>query len=579
MSKMHWFEAVSSCLIIFVGLPVQAWSQPGASALDSLVATITESHGTVYKRGFVDWKKAGWTDPEPAKLGDALSEGMQIGTKADSWAQVSWPNVIARAWENSVFAVAPNKRLVYLCQGEMLLRLDKHRKDKNNYYIWTKTMQARIHGTTVLVRATPEISEISVLEGSVVLLNRINHSTINLTPGVVFQINNHTGQAVFPPNNGGTAQPSTSPAITPSSQSAPQAPQGTGHPAGAPAPDQSNTASPSPALPPSGKDTGQLHLMDISSVHKPIELFKTEAETSSVNHVSSEKILSHPLVSKFENKLDSVPLIEDAMSKLPPECRTVGAPIATSNGASTSIADHSNVSNTSSAASIQATNSTGDSSHQAASTANAHSLQATGFQITQVPTNSKYEIGSDALQQLSLPPGCLREFPPSGLIAAGTSSANTAIQQNNNSTGQSLNNIAAQTLGKYDLNNTASDNLVNSSTAATQALNNVVTQNLAGVATANIASTANQNLGAMNTQNLTGFAALSLNNTLTQNLSAGLTQTLSGLNSVNAVNITSVNTATDNSINSVNSLNSCPNLVTAIDSCTLNTNVCVDSSP
>jgi hypothetical protein len=580
MSKMRWFKAVSSCLTLLLCAPGQAWAQPGTGALDSLVATITESHGTVYKRGFVDWKKAEWTDPEPAKLGDALSEGMQLGTKADSWAQVSWPNVIARAWENSVFAVAPNKRLVYLCQGEMLLRLDKHRKDKNNYYIWTKTMQARIHGTTVLVRATPEISEITVLEGSVVLLNRINHSIVNLNPGVVFQINNHTGQAVFPPNTGSTAQPGASPA--PTIQSAPQdpaqSPKANDHPAGAHAPDQSNTASPSAAPPSTGKDTGQLHLMDISSNHKPMELFKTEAETSSVKHVSSEKILSHPLVSQFENKLDSVPLIKDAMSKLPAECRTDGAPVATTNGANNSsgIANDSTVSNTSSGAPIQAANNTGDNSNQATSTANGHSLQATGFQITQVPTSTKYEIGSGALQQLSLPPGCLREFPPSGLIAAGTNSADTAFQQTDKSTSQSqsLNNVAVETLGTHNLNNTASDNLANSSAVATQGLNNIVSQNLAGVATANVVSSANQNLSGISTQNLTGFAALNLNNTLTQNLATGVTQTLNSISSVNLVNTTSIN-----SDNSINCMNSCPNLVTAIDSCPLNTNVCADAGP
>jgi hypothetical protein len=159
-----------------------------ASSPDSVTARVTEAQGLVKKRDYIDWKKEMWGPPSDVRVGDELSEGMQIGTGADSWAEVTWPDVTARAWANSSYAVAPNRKLVYLSNGEMLFQLDKHRKDKTDYCIWTNLMQARIRGTTVLVQSDGETSKISVLEGTIDVLNRIEHSVIRLKPGVVYQI-------------------------------------------------------------------------------------------------------------------------------------------------------------------------------------------------------------------------------------------------------------------------------------------------------------------------------------------------------------------------------------------------------
>lgn len=151
-------------------------------------AKLTEAHGVIFKRDFVDWTKELWRDPEPATVGDILKEGMQLGTGSKSWAQVSWPNVATRAWSNTIFAIAPNQKLVYLLGGEMLFQLDKHRKEKKDYVIWTKVLQARIRGTTVLVQSTPEVSRITVLEGCVEVMNRLDHSLVRINPGVVYQV-------------------------------------------------------------------------------------------------------------------------------------------------------------------------------------------------------------------------------------------------------------------------------------------------------------------------------------------------------------------------------------------------------
>jgi FecR protein len=171
---------------------------PGAGALSTsanpivsgeAIASITSLHGTVFKRGFVDWGKELWGEPESAVVNDKLREGMQIGTGNESWAEVAWPNVKTRAWSNTVFAIAPNKRLVYLTGGEMLFRLDKNRKDKDqSYYIWTKVLQARIRGTTVLVQAKGDRTRFTVMEGTVEVTNRLDHSKVTIKPGVVYEV-------------------------------------------------------------------------------------------------------------------------------------------------------------------------------------------------------------------------------------------------------------------------------------------------------------------------------------------------------------------------------------------------------
>lgn len=176
---------------------------PGFSAnlaLDSNNAILTDAHNTVFKRDFIDWDREKWGDPQPAKVGDLLKEGMQVGTGNQSWAQISWPRVQTRTWENSVVSIAPNKKIVYLRDGEMLFQRDnKDHQDQFTYVIWTKVLQVRVRGTTLLVQATPDYSRVSVLEGDVDVVNRLDNSVVNIKPGVVYEVRTGAPPQAMPP--------------------------------------------------------------------------------------------------------------------------------------------------------------------------------------------------------------------------------------------------------------------------------------------------------------------------------------------------------------------------------------------
>lgn len=162
-------------------------------------AVLTEAHNRVYKRDFIDWSKEIWGDPIPAKKGEMLREGMQVGTANKSWAEISWPSVTTRAWENSVVAISPGKRLVYLLNGEMLFQLDKNRKNKGDTVIWTRVLQLRLHGTSVLVQAMKDFTRVAVLEGVIDVTNRYDNSVISLKPGTVYEV--RTGSAPVSPQS------------------------------------------------------------------------------------------------------------------------------------------------------------------------------------------------------------------------------------------------------------------------------------------------------------------------------------------------------------------------------------------
>jgi FecR protein len=155
-------------------------------------AMITEAKGTVLKRERPELPSS---IPTPASVGEHLSDGMQVGTGANSYAELKWPDVVARAWANSTYSLSPGHRLVYLQDGQMLFNLDKHRKNKSEYVLWTNLLQARIHGTTVFVQSTGNISRITVLEGTIDVLNRADKSTVRLQPGVVYEVTDNTVNA------------------------------------------------------------------------------------------------------------------------------------------------------------------------------------------------------------------------------------------------------------------------------------------------------------------------------------------------------------------------------------------------
>src|SRR3990167_4350134 len=126
---------------------------------------------------------------------------MQVGTAAHSWAQISWPSVTTRSWENSVVAISPGKRLVYLLNGQMLFQLNNDRPAKTDYIILTKLLQARVHGTTVMIQAMGDFSRIAVMEGVVDVTNRLDNSVVSIKPGVVYEVRTGRAPASLVPNN------------------------------------------------------------------------------------------------------------------------------------------------------------------------------------------------------------------------------------------------------------------------------------------------------------------------------------------------------------------------------------------
>ena len=256
---------ITGTLLLSAALNMQtAW------AGDFNSATLVEARGDVFKRGFVDWNREMWEDPMPAKKGDSLKEGMQLGTGDKSWAQLAWTNVTARAWANSIYAVAPNQRLVYLLGGEMLYHLDKHRKDKAPYYVWTKLVQARVRGTTILFQNTANSTRISVLEGSVDVLNRLDRSVVRITPGVVYEVKDLSAGA------------------------------GIGATGGA-----------------AGASAAALNQNNVTlSGAAPVQLFQTSKTLTSIYALNPQAALNHPLLGSFPAALSSLPLVEKTLVPL-----------------------------------------------------------------------------------------------------------------------------------------------------------------------------------------------------------------------------------------------------------------------
>ncbi|MBX9570284.1 MAG: FecR domain-containing protein [Candidatus Obscuribacterales bacterium] len=234
-------------------------------------ATLVEARGDVFKRGFIDWNREQWEDPSPAKKGDRLQEGMQLGTGDKSWAQLSWRNVTARAWANSIYAVAPNQRLVYLLGGEMLYHLDKHRKDKSPYYVWTKLVQARVRGTTILFQNTENSTRVTVLEGCVDVLNRTDRSVVRITPGVVYEVKDLSAGSKAGANSGALGAVSTNVAST---------------------------------------------VSNVALAAKPVTLFQTQKTVTSIYALNPTSALSHPLLTGFQSPLSSLPLVQNTLTPL-----------------------------------------------------------------------------------------------------------------------------------------------------------------------------------------------------------------------------------------------------------------------
>lgn len=378
-----FLSALMMLIIAFQCQPAWAATRTGSdtsfAARDDL-ARLTEAKGDVYKRGFVDWNKDEWGDPLPATKGDSLHEGMQVGTGDRSWAQVSWTNVDARAWANSVYALAPNQRLVYLLNGEMLVKLSKKRNKKDPYYVWTNLIQARMRGTTVLMQTTATVSRITVLEGTIDVLNRHDRSIVRLTPGVVYEV-----RASGALEKKLTARFKN--AVQGRGMSADRASYGDiSSVAGNTHSSGNANATPLLLLPQAG---GQLTSI-VEGVHQSLPLFKTTSTVTTLLVASVSNLLSHPLLTGFTDTLSSLPLIETSLGQ-------VTGILAEPTGSASilPLSDGKPL--------------PGGISHQT------DKLLGQAAQVLTVPQTVAYSIGPDAGKVLSLPQ-TIASFPPQGII-------------------------------------------------------------------------------------------------------------------------------------------------------------------
>ncbi len=393
---------VSGCLL---AVPVSS------QASDDSSAKLTEAHGSVYKRSFVDWSKEEWANPQPAQKGDVLQEGMQIGTGDKSWAQLKWNYITARAWANSVYAIAPNQKIVYLLGGEMLYNLNKNRKDQGDYYVWTKLLQARIHGTTVLFQHSKGCSRLAVLEGTAIVMNRSDHSVVRMSPGCVYEVldkqnqpsaqNISTSSAV---SNGSSGTAVSTKEVANLADNAPHAVNklggtvettanlvdstlGAGSELGGTVGGVASNAS-SALLGLGSALSTEIKLLGstLSSVEsllgvstqkiQAIRLFETKSTLTSLYVVDPQSVLSHPLLKSFEEPIGSESLITRAFDDLSPQLNI-------------------------------------------AMSGNADGLKGTiaaGAEIVSVPRKMSYNVGALVGSAISVPPNALSFFPPHGVI-------------------------------------------------------------------------------------------------------------------------------------------------------------------
>ncbi len=227
---------------------------------------------------------------------------MQLGTGEKSWAQLTWSYITARAWANSVYAIAPNQRLVYLMGGEMLYHLDKHRKDKSDYFVWTKLIQARIRGTTVLFQCTGDTTRVTVMEGSIDVMNRKDKSIIHIEPGVVYEVKDLQGQSVIEgPTASSTSSSSNNQNI--SLNSSADGSRLSGHLTAAAA--QKSTPIES------------LRRITASGL-EPVKVFQTQQTLTTIYQADVNNLLIHPLLSTLEEPLTSLPLVTKSLTALLP---------------------------------------------------------------------------------------------------------------------------------------------------------------------------------------------------------------------------------------------------------------------
>lgn len=262
-------------------------------------AELTEAHGQVFKR------LSDTEVPVRANLQDKLPVGSQVGTGADSWSQITWAEIVSRQWCNTVVKLLPGKRSVFLSKGEMLFRLKKGGAS-GEYYVWTKVLQARIRGTTVLFQRTPEVTRVCVVEGTISVHNRIDDTDITLGPGAVYEVLTPAGDQKEKPNED-EQDPQFLPWAGPKEpveSSPPTAINNDG--GGAWTPDRTKCQLPSHEI--------------CQSEIPPVQLFKSPNSSSSIWIEDRTAVLNHPLLRQFEQPLDSLPIIKVTTDDLPDIC-------------------------------------------------------------------------------------------------------------------------------------------------------------------------------------------------------------------------------------------------------------------
>lgn len=269
---------------------------PPAVAEQQATAELSEVQGQVFKRLF-DLLSFVLGSPIKASLKDKLTDGSQVGTGSNSWSEISWPEVVTRQWANTVVKVLPGKRTVFLANGDMLFRLKKE-GTSSDYNVWTKVLQARIRGTTVLFQRTSEVTRVCVVEGRISVKNLIDGSEVSLGPGAVYEVLTPGGQGKPENDEMPWASPTEPPERMPPISLDESDPKWQA--------DRKNAVLPA----------HEICQTDIPPVH----MFGTPQSSTSIWVEDRTAVLNHPLIREFQQPLDSYPLIKSTTDDLPDIC-------------------------------------------------------------------------------------------------------------------------------------------------------------------------------------------------------------------------------------------------------------------
>jgi hypothetical protein len=250
----------------------------------------------------------------------------------------------------------------------------------------------------VLVQTTADNSKLTVLEGTVDVLNKLDHSVVRIKPGVVYTIQAKAGQ--LPANISSTLNTSNNVDAIQRALNAPAiaTDANTNKTTNLePTINEVNQAA-RPAIPGSVStvETMPQQLTNIiSSKQIAFPLFNDIKSTTEILVANVDALLAHPLVVGMESELSSLPLVKESLQSLP-------------------AAFHEGVT-------------TGDAAvpvRSLASAATDTSIISSAAEILRVPTRSSYDIGPSVPSVIHVSPVTVALFPPSAII--GSASATNA---------------------------------------------------------------------------------------------------------------------------------------------------------